>query len=338
MRRNLVGGYLLFCIAVVSALAQSQKVIQNQYKFKYLTIDQGLSNNNVHSICHDSKGFIWFATQNGVDKFNGQAIVHYRNDPQDSSSISSNVFNTIFLDSKKNLWFGGAGGLDLYNADLNNFIRLKHKDLDRPIGYLYSVAEDKEGKLWFGGFLGLYSYDLNTSKIQFFSIEEGNPHGLPQNSIYKLLVDQNNNVWISILNEGLWVYNQNEGTFISYKNDPEDPSTISGNRIESLYEDSKGNIWAGTLNEGLNMYIPESNSFIRKIPDPNETYSTRVRAIFEDLKGNFFIGTRAGLYVRNNHTGEYVHYAFEGHNFSNLSQNSILSSHIDNTGTLWIGT
>ena len=338
MKRILIIGYIVAVLSVVITNAQSQQAIQEHYKFKYLTVDQGLSNNWVRSICQDSQGFIWFGTQNGASKFDGQTIVSYRHDPDDSTSLSSNILIINFLDSKSNLWIGTSKGLDLYNSDFDNFIRFSHKDIDWPIGQVYSIAEDKIGQLWFGGITGLYAYNLNTSEIKYFSNKVGNPHGIPPYLIYRLLADKNNNIWISILNEGLCIYNQNDGSFKCFKNEPEDPSTISDNRIEKLYEDSKGNIWAGTMNNGLNLFVPESNSFLKIIPDSNNSYSTRVREIFEDLRGNLFIGTRSGLYVHNNQTNEFISYAYKGHSFSSLSQNSIYCSFIDKTKTLWIGT
>ncbi len=338
MRRILLGGYLIICIAVVSAHSQAQQGVQSQYKFKHITIDQGLSHNRVTSVCQDSQGFIWMSTDYGADKFDGITIVPHRHDPNDESTISSNEVNSIYLDSKNNLWFATTEGLDLYNIDQDNFSRFSHKDITWPLGNVHVMDEDKVGKLWIGASSGLYALDLNSSEIIYFSNDEDNAYDFPPGDIYGLLVDKNDNVWISVRDNGLRLYNQSDDTFKSFSNDPEDSTSISDNRIERLYEDSNGNIWAGTMDNGLNQYVPASGSFIRTIPDINNRYSTRVRAIFEDLKGNFFIGTRGGLYIRDNSTNGFTHYAYEGHNFSNLSQNSILCSFIDKAGTLWLGT
>lgn len=331
-------GFLVFHMFIFPVKAQLDQSVQNQYKFKHLTIDQGLSNNFIMAICQDSKGFIWFATQNGLNKFDGQTIVTYWYDINDSTSISSNLINSLYLDSKNNLWVGGAGGLDLYDPEYDKFIRFSHKDLDWPIEQVYSIAEDKNGKLWFGGISGLYTYDLNTSEFQYFNNKEGNSHGIPPNLIYKILVDRNNKVWISVLYEGLYVIDQSHSTYQIFSNNPSDKSSISGNRVEKIYEDSKGKIWVCTFNNGLNLFDPGKNSFKRFTIDPDNNYSTRVRTIFEDMKGNMFVGTRAGLYLRNGITNKFIYYAYEGHNFSDLSQNSITESYIDKKGFLWIGT
>ena len=341
MKRILFFRIIITIVAIISvcnAFAQSQQVIQNQYRFKYLTVDQGLSSNGIISICQDSKGFIWIGTNNGIDKFDGQTIVPYRHNPNDSTTISSNIVNSIFLDSKNKLWIATSEGLDLYNSERNNFVHFKLSDIDKQKSNVYKTVEDQDGNIWIGASTGLYAYDQTTLKIQHFSNKAGNQHGIPSNSINELLIDRNNNLWFAILNEGLCQYKLNDNKFTFFKNNPKDPSSISDNNIQHLYEDTKGKIWAGTLNNGLSLYIPENNSFERFIPDSKNSYSTRVRAIFEDPKGNLFIGTRAGLYLQNNSTKEFSYYAHEGHLFSKLSQNSVTASFIDRTGTLWIGT
>ena len=94
---------LSFVVCVVLAMSlksQEGHIVQNQYKFKFLTVDQGLSNNNVSYICQDARGFMWFATRNGADRFDGQNIVPYRHNPKDSTTISNNIIRVIFSDSK----------------------------------------------------------------------------------------------------------------------------------------------------------------------------------------------------------------------------------------------
>ncbi|UCH15749.1 MAG: hypothetical protein JSV22_07220, partial [Bacteroidales bacterium] len=324
----------LICTSV--SYGQSTHIIQNQYKFKYLTIDEGLSNNHVGSVCQDEKGFIWFATQNGVDRYDGQSIVNYRHSPDDSTTISGNDVNVIFSDSRGNLWTGNNGGLDLYNSEMDNFIRFHHSKLDSAIGNVEDIDEDSEGILWIAASTGLYAYNHSTNELEIFRNEPGKINVLPDNTMFRLMVDNDDNVWISIINKGICIYDQDKEKFECFSNDPLDSTSISGNRIERFYQDNAGNIWIGTLNNGLNMFNPLNKTFTRIMPDPENNYAGRVRAIFEDKKGNFFVGTRIGLYMKNGN--EFIPYANTDHNFSTLSQNSLLCSYIDRTGTLWLGT
>jgi ligand-binding sensor domain-containing protein/PAS domain-containing protein len=315
---------------------QNTHITQNQYTFRYLTIDEGLSNNHVGSVCQDKKGFIWFATQNGADRYDGQNIINYRHNPEDTTTISGNDAKVIFSDSKGNLWIGSNNGLDLYNTGENNFIRFCHSKLDTALGNVEDLDEDSRGKLWIAASTGLYAYNSSTGELEIFRNEPGRKKILPDNTVFRLMVDSDNKVWISVLNKGICIYDQSKKRFKCYSNDPLDDKSISGNRIERFYQDQTGNIWIGTFNSGLNMFNPADQSFTRIMPDPDNSYSGRVRAIFEDVKGNFFVGTRIGLYMKKGNN--FIPYANTDHNFSKLSQNSLLCSYIDRTGTLWLGT
>ena len=332
-----VFGVMLF-LSSLTAQEQVRNIPQNQYKFKHLTIDQGLSNNQVRTVCQDSKGFIWFGTENGLNKFDGQSFIYYWHDLNDSNSVSANVINCIFLDSKDRLWIAHSDGIDYYNADLNNFVRFSQANIKEPTSQIVAITEDKEGNFWFSGYHGLYKYNLETEELKYFSNNPDNPKGLPPDGVNRLLVDKDGDLWFSVYNNGVYVMDREHKIKTHYKFDPKNDSTISGSRIEEIYEDNEGNIWLGTYNNGLNLFLPESSSFKRYIPDAENSYSSRVRVMFEDLKGDLFIGTRAGLYIYNKTTDKFILYANEEHNFSKLSQNSILDAIIDRSGTLWIGT
>ena len=329
-------GLVVALIWAIVLYGQGTHITQNQYKFKYLTIDEGLSNNHVGSVCQDKKGFIWFATQNGADKYDGQSIINYRHNPDDTTTISGNDIKVIFADSKGNLWIGNNNGLDLFNTEKNNFIRFHHNKLDTALGNVEDLDEDSNGKLWIAASTGLYAYDHATKELEIYRNDPGIIYVLPDNNIFRLMVDNDDKVWISILNKGICIYDQDKEKFECFRHDPLDSSSISGNRIERFYQDDAGNIWIGTFNNGLNMFNPSNQTFTRIMPDPENSYTGRVRTIFEDKKGNFFVGTRIGLYMKTGN--EFIPYANTDHNFSTLSQNSLLCSYIDRTGTLWLGT
>jgi ligand-binding sensor domain-containing protein/PAS domain-containing protein len=323
-------------IWTIMLYGQGTHITQNQYIFKYLTIDEGLSNNHVGSVCQDKKGFIWFATQNGADKYDGQSITNYRHNPDDSTTISGNDVKVIFTDSKGNLWIGSNNGLDLYNTWKDNFIRFRHNEMDTAIGNVEDLDEDSDGKLWIAASTGLYAYNHSTKELEIYRNHPGIKKVLPDNNIFRLMADSDNKIWISVLNKGICIYDQNKKRFKSFSYDPLDSSSISGNRIERFYQDEAGNVWIGTFNNGLNMFNPAYETFTSIMPDPENSYTGRVRVIFEDRKGNLFVGTRIGLYMKKGN--EFILYANTDHNFSTLSQNSLLCSYIDRTGTLWLGT
>ncbi len=321
-----------------NVFGQGQYTLQNQLKFKYLTVDEGLSNNHVQSITEDSYGFIWIATDNGINRFDGQNIIQYRHNPEDSNSVSSNIINVVFADSHNNIWVGTQNGLNLFDYDLNIFRKFRDKDLKEFMGEIYDIIEDRQGKIWIGCTNGLFNFDpKNSSKVSFKASDKLN-NGLPTDHIYRLIADRQNHLWLSSLNKGICMYDQNEQTITCYAPEPGNEKSLSSTRIERIFEDSEGNIWIGTFNNGLNLFNPIEKNFTRFIPDPNDKYSLRVRAFFEDFNHNLFVGTRGGLFLWEKEKKKFIHYAHSGHKFSILNSNSILCSYISRNGVLWLGT
>ena len=333
--------YIALCVGLLVGLSceicAQQHIVQHQYNFKQKTVDDGLSNNRISAIHQDNRGFIWFGSYNGLDRFDGRNIVNYKHDPSKPGTISGNDIRAIFSDSEGTLWVGGNGGLDYFDLPKEQFITFDHDSLSGGIGRVDAIKEDQSSNLWIASTKGLFRYNLKSK--EFYQFPQNDDSGsLPEGQVSRILVDRNNNLWIAIYKKYLCYYNQKSGEILTFKNEPRNSRSLSGNQIERMYEDRSGNVWFGTMNNGLNRYNPATRDFTRIIPDANDDYSTRVRAIFEDFEGNFFVGTRGGVYMRNRNNDKFFMYASSEHPFSTLSQNSIQCSYIDSTGTLWIGT
>ena len=107
-------------LVVLSAFFFFNVCGQNQrLVFHHITSEQGLSQDNGKCIGQDHKGFMWFGTNNGLNKYDGEKITVYKNDSEDSSSLSNNRITAIYEDKDRNLWVGTRGGLDLYNRDMD---------------------------------------------------------------------------------------------------------------------------------------------------------------------------------------------------------------------------
>jgi len=114
--------FILFFQLIFSPGKTRNTVIQDPYlKFDHLTKKDGLSNNYVLDIYQDKKGFIWIATMNGLNRYDGYKFIQYLNDPQDTNTLSHNLTTCITEDSNGNLWIGTKNGLNQLNKH-NNFI------------------------------------------------------------------------------------------------------------------------------------------------------------------------------------------------------------------------
>src|SRR4051812_855163 len=107
---KVAAGIVLFFALFVVQITEAQKI-----KFQRLSVENGLSQNTVNTIFQDSRGFMWFGTQNGLNKYDGNSFTIYKNVENDSLSISSGEIYSSFEDKKQTVWFGTNAGLSKYN-------------------------------------------------------------------------------------------------------------------------------------------------------------------------------------------------------------------------------
>ncbi len=335
MKRFITVTLAFFLIATIEGVAKEP--IQSQYTIRNLTIEDGLSNSKVNVIYQDYLGYMWFGTNDGLNKYDGYKIKVYKNIPGDSTSLYGKMVKGLYEDSRKNLYIG-SNVLQVYNREKDNFDYIKLIDKFEISRMIRCLAGDRQGNIWIGtNNQGLFSYNPETGKISHYMREPGNPNSLSNNEVKTLYIDNKGYIWIGTGN-GLNIYNNETNSFRRFYSKPDDKKTISQNNIEKIYEDKNGNIWVGTSDAGLNLYIREKNEFKRIIIDESYRLSYRVRGFLEDNNDNFWVGTRGGLYLMDWKNLTFRLYAHTEHPFSIMVHNSIYSMYLDMHGGLWIGT
>ena len=125
----------------------------NEFHFRNLSVDDGLSQNHVESIVQDHEGYIWLGTANGLNRFDGYHVVSYLPSPEDSTSLGDALIQCLFTDSRGTVWIGMPGGLDRFNSGMESFSHWPG-DPSLPNGLLgrgvKTIAEDHQGFLWVG--------------------------------------------------------------------------------------------------------------------------------------------------------------------------------------------
>src|SRR5919112_6662489 len=100
---------------------------KHNLKFEHLDITAGLSQNHIMCILQDSRGFMWFGTRDGLNKYDGYKFTVYKNDPKNKSSISGNYISDIIETRNGDIWVATwGGGLDKFNREKNQFTYYKH--------------------------------------------------------------------------------------------------------------------------------------------------------------------------------------------------------------------
>jgi len=335
---------ILWQMLVLSA-AFGQK---NHLKFEHIGTDQGLSQSTILCIFQDSQGFMWFGTNDGLNKYDGYKFTVYRNDIRDEQSLSNNSVRDIVEDSKGNLWVATlGGGLNKFDRKTEKFTIFKKSQVHSNSlsdDHLTSLFYDRpKDRLWIGTrYGGLNLYQLSRNEFTSFVNHAADKQSLSDNDVRDILVDHQRNLWVGTHTSGLNLLDEATGRFQRFAYDPDDDTSLSHNSIWKIFEDSKKNLWVTTYGGGLNLLDRTKKQFkhFKHDPDnPNSLCHNVLVAMEEDFQGNLFIGTEnGGLSILNPKTGEFLNYTYEDSDPGSLSSTSINSILRDSKGNMWVGT
>jgi ligand-binding sensor domain-containing protein/signal transduction histidine kinase/DNA-binding response OmpR family regulator len=305
------------------------------------SIPPGLPNHSVRSIYRDSRGFIWFATSEGLTRFDGSNYRTYENDPGDPSSIDHNSINIIIEDNKKNLLVGTSAGLNIYNRALDKFSKIELPHQSRENRYVSSIYCDVEGNIWIGTFgNGLFIYNPSKNAFLNFLSNPEDTASISSDEVTRIEKDSRNNVWVGTRN-GLNLFSPKHNRFTRFFHTTGSVPTC-GNHITTLASDGKGSLWIGTRGNGLYKTIISNQSFVFKHygQKQNDTASLSNNVVLSLCltKEFLWIGTENGGLNRLRLSNDVLtRYMNEERNPYSLSGNSIWSLYEDWEGILWIG-
>ncbi|MBT8380492.1 MAG: SpoIIE family protein phosphatase [Ignavibacteria bacterium] len=323
-------------------------ISQERMSFNHLTIDDGLSQSSVTCILQDRNGFMWFGTQDGLNRFDGYKFKVFKNNTSDTTSITENFIFSIYEDQLGILYIETQSGLfHKYSPRLEAFQIVNKDSVDLEKAKVNTVGAkltESSGIVWTGGLAsptGLTRLDTNTGESILFKHKPSDPYSLSDDKVFSILRDRSGNLWIATLN-GLDKFDEETGKFIHYKNNSNNPNSLSDNSIWPLFEDSQGYLWIGTRNGGLNRFDPETGKFIHYKNDPNDPASLSdnfVFSIYEDRSGLIWVGTNLnGINYFNPTTQNFEHYKHNPNNQNSLSDDVVFSMLADKRGNYWIGT
>ena len=360
---------ILICAAACTTLLAGASTIQyKDISFAHISINDGLSQSTVRSACQDGRGQMWFATHDGLNRFDGYDFTVYRHRDDDSTSISDNIIRKVYLDIKGGLWIGTEKGLSFYDREKDSFLNF-------PTGgkAVTGIAEDSDGRfliatggslrffdsnkwnweisappcqpetfgatilykdnddIWIGTEAdGLFCYSIGSKEIKRISSFKGKKP-------IQCLLKHDGKIWIATEGDGLHSIDLAEGETKVYHH--EDASgSLSSNYIRALQTDSYGKLWIGTFN-GLS--ILDGDGFINIKSDPfihGSLSQSSVRCICCDNQGGMWLGTWFGginYWHPSRNRFEHIQMQYGG---NSLNDNVVSCMAEDKEGTLWIGT
>ncbi len=355
----------------VSTASLPDDHIGDQLEFNHLSIEQGLSQNSVLSIIQDSKGFMWFGTLNGLNRFDGYEFTIYQSNPDDPFSLKDSAISSLLEDHNGNLWVGtGNGGLSRLDRQSEKFANYTHDSFDPnslSSNNVLSLAEDRSGWIWVGtdgG--GLNRFDPRTGRFTRYQNDPLDSQSLSSNIILSIYQDRAGVLWFGTGGGGLSrlvpsrvsgnqsrpgiidghlpedVASWQSEHFIHFRHEEGNSSSLSHNDVYSIYQDRSGTLWIGTGDGSLNKFDPQTGRFTRYPLDPGDLitpYRNPIRSIREDFWGKLWVGMdHEGLYRFDPINGDFQHFAFNPREPHSLSNNHIRSVYIDRNYILWVGT
>jgi signal transduction histidine kinase/ligand-binding sensor domain-containing protein len=324
--------FFIFHLLVSISSAQFQKPV-----FEHITTREGLSQSTVNHILQDRNGFLWFATNDGLNKYDAYSFKVYRNNTKERTSLSSNDITFLMEDNKGYIWIvnGSRTGLDRFDPESETFENFKH-DPSNPESLssnrIYQISQDSKGNIWIctENALNLFippeeitnekarfeHYRYTGSSAPITWVFENSNGQLLLFSAYLYLFDP---LKKEIVNTGIWI----------------------GNFVRSVIEDDNADILIGTTYDGIiKLEYDERTKTFRK-GDPgklNVTPGNR-NYLLRDHNNHIWIGTELkGLYQYIPETDMLLHYEPDELDYSTINDNTVFSLYEDNTGVLWIGT
>jgi signal transduction histidine kinase/ligand-binding sensor domain-containing protein/DNA-binding response OmpR family regulator len=318
---------LLFILIFPQAiLGQDNKSVL----FSHLSTDNGLSGNFINCILKDKYGFLWFGTEDGLNKYDGYKFKVFRNKTGNNKTIPYNDISCLFEDKAGELWIGTAAGVSKYNRNDDSFTFYGAWAINR-------FFEGSDGTLWVSTFKGLKVIDRKSREIippgfknsQFSTIENLNTF-----CVYE---DSHKNLWVGT-SKGLVLLDKKSGKIrkIEYSSKTSDADAW----INTIVEDKKGFFWIGT-NNGLYALSYLNDTLIKYRTDikiPDQLNKSVITSVCVNKDHTLWAGKKGGLVLFNPLDGTCKNFQKEKYNEQSLSDNNIQALYLDDHDILWAGT
>lgn len=339
-KHNLKLSLLLFLIFSLNICIGQTAISKNNFQFEQFKLPGGVLSNQVRQIVQDDNGFLWFATRNGLIKYDNRSFKIFQKDLEKENTLPTNILFSLLLDSKGMLWVGTYGsGVTRFDTNLEEFIPIPViNDSLKTYGkiYVFSLLEDKQQNIWIGTDKGLFKYNSISNNITRYQADKKKKTALSTSIIWSLYMDKQETIWIGTgipwLKDttvgGLHKYNRETNDFTKYIHEIDNPNSIADNRVNAIFEDSKDNFWVGTMGAGLHLMDRSTGNFTRygDLSNPTNSISrpyiedpsyadknfSQVTFIHEDQMERLWIGAfNGGLNIYNPLSKQQLHFETE---------------------------
>lgn len=329
---------------VISFTLQNLSAQQSNFKFERFTINNGLSNNSVNCVLQTKDGYLWIATKDGLNRFDGQSFKVFKKNASVKNSLPENYIMFLYEDSKTNLWVGTWGfGLYKYDPIQESFIRI---DKTNNNDFVQSIEEDADGNIWYGTTLnGLKKYNTKTGAITAYNNLVQSGKSAPAKNVTGTYFENKNSLWVATWGSGLINLDPGSGKILQYVRDDKEKPSLADNNVWWVQKADSNSLYVST-GSGVDLFDLKSRSFTHhpRVPKENhQALTTSVRQILTDHTGRLWIGTYnyQGMYVisdNDTHGSSFVRLMNEDDDPFSLICQRIRWLYQDRQKNIWIGT
>ncbi len=311
---------------------------QRNYLFEDISVPEGLSNSTVNCIFQDSNGFIWVSTNDGLNRYDGNSIKVFKNDPNDSTTLPTNDCYAIAEDSDGFIWVGASNNtiakFDPKNETFHGY-HLETAGITK-ISYSYFALLDSKGNLWFGStYHGIQKFNKSSDKFEQVHLDANNKN-TQWGNIYSIIESKDGQILAADYANGIKVYNEKLNSF--------QPYYLNGNfspvEIQLIYEDLTGNFWFGGRNQ-LIIFSPSDHAaedldLFSLIKNPT-TYDN-ITGIMQDNEGYIWASVYSqGLYRIGLKTKKIEIISYSNSELNTYGRDVINNIYKDKYGVIWLG-
>ena len=327
--------YVWICLLFLCFVAKAQP----PQRYERLSTASGLSQSTVNKIIQDRRGFLWFATADGLNRYDGHSFVIYRHDPGDANTLSGSDISTIVEDADGNIWAGarssGLNKIDLKTGKITRFTQ-GFSGIDFSSLTISSLLQVDHHRIFATGVgVGLLVFDTRANK--FLPKDSEISHPLVKDAV-RLYKHSNGSIWLGTKSGQLISYGGNH-VFIPF--DFSGKTLSSTYRVRALFEAKNGDLLIGTEGKGLFRFNPQNQRFTNVFYAGQDPLSRQniVSALVRDALGNLWIGTDNGVYTLNGEDfGHPKHIPSNPDPELGISSFSVMSMFTDSNRNTWIGT
>jgi signal transduction histidine kinase/ligand-binding sensor domain-containing protein/DNA-binding response OmpR family regulator len=335
-----------FCIILLTVFIQLTGNIklcgqENRYVFSHLNVNNGLSQNQINSIYRDTKGFVWFGTNAGLNRFDGSSIEIFKSEKSLPGSLGSDIINAITEDKLGNLWIGTGNGISILNGQTYRFSELDYNNTAGPacgdIRFINTLAKDQDGNIWIGTNNGVFRHSIVNGTTERIFIDEANCTSLV-NSINSIVQDHNGKMWFGSKNGFIIKYDLQDRTSKKFKI-PDLPVNLT-DCVTRLFVDSDNDLWVGNL-MGLYLFDTNLNTWkkdLKSVVEEPERLK-RIGAVSQNVDGAIWVAADGGgAFIISKNPWKSINIKHQPFDDQKLKSDGLSFVLCDNDGIVWIGT